>query len=212
MNASKIVALLPTVVAPLALAQPFPAKPIRFIVPYTAGGGVDAVARILGQRLAEAWSQQVIVENRGGAQGSIGNAVVAKATPDGYTILVGEGGALCINPHLYPNVGFNTQRDFAPITQAIQQPSILFVHPSVPAKSIRELISLAKTKPGRLTFGTSSASPQIAGQMFQIIAKIKMTHVPYKGSSMALIDIVGGQIDVMMSGPSGPLPFIRNVV
>ncbi|MBI4192489.1 MAG: tripartite tricarboxylate transporter substrate binding protein [Betaproteobacteria bacterium] len=191
-------------------AQQFPAKSIRFVVPFPAGGGVDALARLLGQKLTEAWGQQVIVENRPGAQGSIGNALAAKAAPDGYTILVSECGSLCVNPHLYTNVGFNPQKDFAPVTLAIQQPSVLVAHPSVPAKSIKELIALAKAKPGKLTIGTSSAAPQIAGELFQIMAGIKLTHVPYKGTNPALIDVLGGHVDLIISGPSAPLPFIRS--
>src|SRR3990172_9740739 len=191
-------------------AQQFPAKSIRFIVPFPAGGGSDALSRLVGQKLTEAWGQQVIVENRPGAQGSIGSALAAKAAPDGYTILLGEVGALCVNPHLYANVGFNPNKDFAPITLATQHPSVFIAHPSVPAKSIRELIAVAKAKPGRLTFGTSGAVAQIAGELFQIMAGIKLTRVPYKGSNPAVVDVMGGHVDLIISRPFSPLPFIRS--
>ena len=194
----------------LALAQQFPVKPIRFIVPYTPGGGTDLVARTIAQKLTTAWNQQVIIENRPGAQGSVGTAAAAKSAPDGYTIVLGYVGALCINPFLYPNVGFDPGQDLAPITLATQQPYLIVVHPSVPAKSLKELVVLAKAHPGKLSFGSSGALPQLAGELLKHMTTINMVHVPYKGAAPALIDLIGGQLDLTFTTPAGPLPFVRS--
>ena len=210
MSMPRVVAFALLASASLAPAQQFPSKPIRFIVPYTPGGGTDLVARTLGQKLTDAWNQQVIIENRPGAQGNVGTAAASKAPADGYTIVLGYVGALCINPFLYPNAGFDPNRDFAPITLATQQPYLIVVHPSVPAKSIKELIALAKTNPGKLSFGSSGSLPQLAGELMKYMAGIDMVHVPYKGAGPALIDLIGGQLDLTFTTPAGPLPFIRS--
>ena len=209
MSMPRVIAFALLAGASLACAQQFPAKPIRFIVPYTPGGGTDLVARTIGQKLTDAWSQQVIIENRPGAQGNVGTAAAAKAPADGYTIVLGYVGALCINPFLYPNAGFDPNRDFAPITLATQQPYLIVVHPSVPAKSIKDLLLLAKANPGKLSFGTSGSLPQLAGELMKHMTGINMVHVPYKGAGPALIDLIGGQLDLTFTTPAGPLPFIR---
>lgn len=193
-----------------AAAQQFPNKPIRFIVPYTPGGGTDLVARTIGQKLTDAWRQQIIIDNRPGAQGNVGTAAGARAAADGYTIVLGYVGALCINPFLYSNAGFDPNVDFAPITLATQQPYLIVVHPSVPVKSIKDLLALARANPGKLSFGTSGSLPQLAGELMKHLTNINMVHVPYKGAGPALIDLIGGQLDLTFTTPAGPLPFIRN--
>lgn len=196
--------------ASIADAQQFPTKPIRFILPYSPGGGMDLVLRTIGQKLTDTLGQIVVVENRWGAQGNVGTALAAKAKPDGYTLMLGEAGALCINPHLYANVGFDTQKHFAPITLATQQPYLVVVHPSVPAQSLQELISLAKANPNKLTFGTSSSVAQISGEWMKHVAGFTMTHIPYKGAAPAMIDLIGVRLDLTFSSPAGPMPFIRS--
>ena len=148
----------------IGIAADFPERPVRFIVPFPPGGGTDALARILAGKLTEYWGQQVIIDNRAGAQGGLGTALAAKAVADGYTFLLGHSGALVINPHMYDNPGYNTLKDFAPITRGTEMPYILVLHPSVPAKSMKELAQLAKQHPGKLTFASTSAGPQLMGE------------------------------------------------
>ena len=148
----------------IGIAADFPDKPVRFIVPFPPGGGTDALARILAGKLTEYWGQQVIIDNRAGAQGGLGTALAAKAVADGYTFLLSHSGALVINPHMYDNPGYNTLKDFAPITRGTDMPYILVLHPSAPAKSMKELAQLAKQHPGKLTFASTSAGPQLMGE------------------------------------------------
>ena len=145
----------------------FPDKPVRFIVPFPPGGGTDALARILGAKLSEQWGQQVIIDNRAGAQGNIGTAAGAKAAPDGYTITFAHQGALVINPHLYKDPGYDTLRDFAAVARTTEMAFIAVAHPSVPAANVRELVQYARQNPGKLTFASTSAGPQIVGEMFK---------------------------------------------
>ncbi len=190
-------------------AADFPEKAVRFIVPFPPGGGTDALARILAAKLSESWGQQVIVDNRGGAQGSLGTALGAKAVADGYTITLGHSGALVINPHMYDNPGYDTLKDFAPVTRGTDMPYILILHPSVPAKSMQELAQLAKQHPGKLTFASTSAGPQLMGELFRLMTKTDMVHVPYKGAGPAVIDLLGGHVGIMFSVPSSVNPHIR---
>ena len=192
-----------------ALAAEYPEKTVRFIVPFPPGGGTDALARSLAPRLSELWGQQVIVDNRGGAQGNIGTALGAKAPADGYTITLGHQGALTINPHLYANVGYDPLRDFAPVTRATEMAFILVVHPSLPVKSMKDLAALAKTNPGKLTFASTSAGPQMAGELFRLTTKTNMVHVPYKGAGPAVIDLLAGHITIMFSNPTGAVPHVK---
>ena len=202
------VATVATVVTPVFAAD-FPEKSVRFIVPFPPGGGTDALARILAGKLADTWGQQVIVDNRGGAQGSLGTALGAKAAADGYTILLGHSGSLVINPHMYSNPGYDTLKDFAPVTRGTEMPYILVLHPSVPAKSMQELAQLAKAHPGKLTFASTSAGPQLMGELFRLNTKTDMVHVPYKGAGPAVIDLLGGHVGIMFSVPSSVNPHIR---
>ena len=189
---------LAMVVAP-AFAQDWPAKPIHFIVPYPAGGPVDAVARLLGQKVGESLHQPVIVENKPGAGGNIGADFVAKAPADGYTILMGAVATHAINPALYPSIPYDAARDFAPITQVAATPNVLVVNPAVPAKSVKELIEYARKNPGKLNFGSGStgSAGHLAGELMKSMAGIDMTHVPYKGAAPAMQDLVAGRLDLM---------------
>ena len=197
------------VTLPISAAD-FPEKAVRFIVPFPPGGGTDALARILAAKLSESWGQQVLVDNRGGAQGSLGTALGAKAVADGYTITLGHSGALVINPHMYDNPGYDTLRDFAPVTRGTDMPYVLVVHPSVPAKSMNELAQLAKAHPGRLTFASTSAGPQLMGELFRLMTKTHMVHVPYKGAGPAVIDLLGGHVGIMFTVPTSVNPHIRS--
>ena len=190
-------------------AEGYPAKSVRLIVPFPPGGGTDGLARVLGAKLGEFWGQQVLVDNRGGAQGNIGTALGAKAAPDGYTITLGHQGALTINPHLYANPGYDALRDFAPVTKATEMAFILVVHPSLPAKSMKELETLAKRNPGKLTFASTSAGPQMAGELFRLTTKTNMLHVPYKGGGPAVIDLLAGHVTIMFSNPTATVPHVK---
>lgn len=206
----RILAVLISVfLAGSCLAADYPEKSIRFIVPFPPGGGTDALARMLASKLNDSWGQQVLVDNRGGAQGSIGTALGAKAAPDGYTILLAHSGSLVINPHMYGNVGYDTLKDFAPITLGTWTPFILVLHPSVPAKSMKELAQLAKQHPGKLTFASTSAGPQMMGELFRLTTGTDMVHVPYKGAGPAVIDLLGGYVGIMFSVPTSVGGHIR---
>ena len=192
------------------LAAGFPEKTVRFIVPFPPGGGTDALARILATKIGEYWGQQVVIDNRSGAQGGIGTAVGAKAAPDGYTILLAHSGALVINPHLYDNPGYDTLKDFAPVTLGTVTPFILVVHPSVPVKTMKELAQLAKQYPGQLTFASTSAGPQLMGELFRLTTGTNMVHVPYKGAGPALVDLLGGHVGISFTVPTSVAPHIRS--
>jgi tripartite-type tricarboxylate transporter receptor subunit TctC len=193
-----------------SFAQGYPNKPIRFIVPFPPGGGTDMLARTLSAKLVEPLGQQVIVENRSGAQGNIGTAVAAKAAPDGYTLILSYVGTFAINPSLYKDVGYDPLKDFAQVSLATTQPYVVVVNPTVPAKNLKDLAALAKAQPDRLTFASSAAAGQLAGEFFKIITKTKMLHVPYKGAGPAVIDLMGGQVDLMFSSPTSVVPQVKN--
>ena len=185
---------------PLALgtasAQSFPSKPIRIIIGFPPGGGIDIVGRILSQRLSETLGQQVIVDNRAGANGIIATELVAKAAPDGHTIFFGTTGNLSVNPGLYPSLPFNFERDFTPLTQTSSVPFLLYVHPSVPARTFSEFVAYAKANPGRVHFYSSGSGglPHLSGELLNSVAGIKTIHVPYKGSAPGFNDLLGGQV------------------
>ena len=186
--------------APLAaFAQAYPSKPIRFVVPYPPGGPLDAVARLLGQKVAESVKQPVIVDNKPGAGGNIGADAVAKSAPDGYTILMGAVATHAINPTLYASIPYDPVRDFQPITQVASTPNVLIVHPSIPAASVRDFIAYAKANPGKLNFGSGStgSAGHLAGELFKTMAGVEMIHVPYKGAAPAMQDLIGGQVQLM---------------
>ncbi len=180
-----------------AQAQQYPGKPVRLIVPFPPGGGTDTLARIYGQKLAEIFGQQVVIDNRPGAGTNIGAEIAAKAPPDGYTLLMGNI-AHAINVTLYNKLAYDFVKDFAPVTLLASTPNILVVHPSVPAKSVKELIALARARPGQLDYASSGggSSSHLAAELFNNMAGVKMTHVPYKGGGPAVIALVGGQVSV----------------
>jgi tripartite-type tricarboxylate transporter receptor subunit TctC len=194
-----------------ALAQErFPEKPVRFIVPFPPGGGTDSLARILGAKLAEMWGQQVIIENRGGAQGNIGTAAGARAAADGYTLTLAHQGALVINPHLYgANTGYDALKDFAPVARATEMAFVLVVHPSVPANSMKELADLARKNPGKLAFASTSSGPQMAGELFRLTTQTQMLHVPYKGGGPATADLLAGHVAIMFANPTAAVPHVK---
>src|SRR5262245_8640129 len=178
--------------ASLAAAQTYPAKPVRLISPYAAGGGSDTLARIIGHRLNESWGQPVVVDNRPGAAGSIGAETVAKAPPDGYTLLVTPSAALTINPHLYAKLPYDSLRDFAPVTAAANSPFLLVVHGALPVTSVKELIAYARARPKQLNYSSSGngSSTHLGGVLFAGLAGIEIVHVPYKGAAPATVDLL----------------------
>lgn len=182
-------------------SQAWPAKPIRMVVPFAPGGAVDVTGRVVAQALSARLGQQVIVENRGGAGGMIGVDVVAKSPPDGYTIVMGTAGTMAINQHMYSKMPFDPVKDFVAITPAGQALNALCVHPSLPAKSVKELIALAKAQPNKLNFATGGigASDHIATELFMSLAGVRMSHVPYKGGGPAMIDLLAGNVDLGFS-------------
>ena len=198
------------IAAGTAFAQAWPARQVRLIVPFAAGGTTDVVARIVGQKLGESWGQSVVIENRGGAGGNVGADVVAKAQNDGYTLLMASGSILTVNPHMYKRMPFDAQKDFTPITSVATGPMLVVVHPSVQADSIKALISLAKAKPGSLSFGSAGVGSQVhmAGENFANAAGIDVVHVPYKGESLGLNDLVAGQIQMMVGNIAAAAPFV----
>jgi tripartite-type tricarboxylate transporter receptor subunit TctC len=193
------------------LAQTFPAKPIRIIVPFPAGGGADLWARLIAQKLTESWGQNIIVDNRGGASGIIGTELAAKAPPDGYTLLMGTTGTHATNPVVFSKLPYDPVRDFAPITNFVDTPFMLVAHPSIPAKSVKELIDLTKTRPGQLTYASfgNGSSAHLAGELFKAIAKIAIVHVPYRGGAPAMTDLLGGQVSMMFNSLPAIVPHIK---
>ena len=181
-----------------ALAQNYPGGPVRMIVPFPAGGGVDSAGRILAQRLSESYGKSFVIENRGGANGNIGSEAAAKSPKDGYTLLF-TGAGLVTNPSLYAKIPYDAVKDFEPISLMALGPNVLVVHPSLPVKSVKELIALAKAKPGKIGFaGSGSGStPHLAGELFNTMAGVTMVHIPYRGSGPAMIGILGGETPVM---------------
>jgi tripartite-type tricarboxylate transporter receptor subunit TctC len=191
-------------------AQGFPNRPVRFIVPFPPGGGTDAFARVVGAKLAEDWGQQVLVDNRPGAQGNIGTAAGARAAPDGHTITLAYVGTLAINPHLYKQPGYDALNDFAAITRGTEEAWILVVHPSVPARSAKELAALAKGRANRLSFASSASGTQMVGELFKAVTGTQILHVPYKGAGPAVIDLLAGNVDMMFSNPTSAVPHARS--
>ena len=209
---------LPALLAPLLLApagaaaQSWPSKPLRYIVPFPPGGGADLVARAVAQKLNEQAGLSVVVENRPGAGTIVGAEAAARSAPDGYTLFMGSNTTNAINPNLHPKLPYDTLKDFAPITRLSAFPNILVVHPSMPVKSVKDLIALGKARPGQLNYGSSgSGTPaQLAGVMFGDAAGVKMVHVPYKGSAPALAALIGGETQLMFASLGSSLTFIKS--
>jgi tripartite-type tricarboxylate transporter receptor subunit TctC len=197
---------------PLSVAaQSYPIKPIRIIVGQTAGGVSDLIARLVAQRLTEAFKQSAVVENRAGAAGGIGTEMAAKAAPDGYTLLLSSAGPIVINPGLYPKLGYDPIRDLAPIAFIASSPLVLVLHPSVPAKSVKELVALAQAQPDKLSYGSggSGSPPHLTAELFKTMTGAKMTHIPFKGSAPSVIALVGGQVDLSFSTVAITLPQMK---
>ncbi len=190
----------------------FPTKPIRIIAPFPPASVADILARPIAQKMNEAWSQPVIVDNRTGAAGNVGSEVVAKAPPDGYTLLLGTIGTNAINAALYSKMPYNVRTDFAPITLVANAYLLLVMHPSVPVRTVKDVIALAKAQPGKLNFGSAGAgtTPHLAGEMFNHLAGVSMTHVAYKGSPQSAIDLMAGRLDLIFANGTAALPHIRS--
>ena len=201
--------------APVLHAQTtanYPNKPIRLVVPFTPGGSTDILARAIGQELTKAWGQSVIVDNVPGAGGSIGADKVAKAPADGYTLLMGHIGTLAVNPSLYPKLAYDLVKDFAPVAWVARVPNVLVVHPSVPAKNVKELVALAKSKPGQLNYGSggNGSAANLATEYFKMRTETSLLHIPYRGTAPAVTDLIGGQIQVLFTGAPAVLGQIKN--
>ena len=208
----RTLAVLSLLACPLtAGAQTFPTKPVRIVVPFAAGGGVDLAARVLAQLLTDGVGQTFVVENRPGASGMIGVEFVAKSPPDGYTLLVGSQTTQAVVPAMFPKVPYDAMRDFTGVTQIATSPLLLVVNPSLPVKTVKELIALAKVRPKELTFGAASGgTPHMAGELFQLFAGVKFQFVPYKGEGPAVADAMGGHITMVFSNLPVALPVVRS--
>jgi tripartite-type tricarboxylate transporter receptor subunit TctC len=215
-SARKIISCLLTSVFCLTVAaahaQQYPAKPIRFVVPFAPGGSTDLLARMLAQRLPEALGQPVVVDNRGGAGGVIGAELAARAPADGYTLMLGSPGPLTINPNLQAKMPYDSLRDFAPVTLATISPFVLVVHPSVAATSVKELLAFARAKPGQLNYGSAGngAVNHFSAEQFKSLARVDLVHVPYKGAGPAVLDLVGGRLHLMFENLPTVLAHVRS--
>jgi tripartite-type tricarboxylate transporter receptor subunit TctC len=205
-----VLAVLHALPAPAA-ADTYPTKPIKLVVPFPAGGATDIIARVVAQKAHEAWRQPVIVDNRPGAGGNIGADLVAKSPADGYTLLMGTVGTHAINSSLYSKMPYDHLKDFQAVTLVATVPNVLVVHPSVPAKSVKDLIALAKAKPGQLNFASTGngTSIHLCGELFKTMASVDIVHIPYKGSAPALTDLLGGQVNLMFDNLPPSMPHIK---
>ena len=203
-------AVLSAGMADNAFPQAYPSKPIRIIVPFPAGGSADTLSRTIGQKLTESWGQQIVVENRPGASGNIGTDAAAKSAPDGYTLLMTPS-SIASNPSLYPKLAYDPVKDFVPVSEVAWTAMILVVHPSVPANSVKELIALAKSKPGQLNYASAGrgTTNHLAGELFKYMAGIDMVHIPYKGNPLAVLDVLSGQVSVMFDFMITSLPHVK---
>ncbi len=206
-----LLSILSIVLPASVAAQAYPTKPIRVIAPFPPGGTSDTIARIIGQKLTEAWKQQAIVENRAGVAGSLGSAVAAKAPADGYTLLVGNVGPVAINHNVYKNVGYDPLKDFAPITLAVTAPQIVVVHPSVPAKTFKEFTALIKKHKGKINYGSSGPGSisHLSAELYKQMTGTDMLHVPFKGSALITTALLSGEIDVVFSDMAVVLPHVQ---
>jgi tripartite-type tricarboxylate transporter receptor subunit TctC len=202
-----VVALL----AGAASAQTYPDRVIRVVVPYPAGGPTDGLGRIIAKGLQDAWGQPAIVENRPGAAGNIGSDFVAKAAPDGYTLLVNSGPTMVISQSLFGNLPYDPLKDLAPVTQAVLLPNILVARPTLPATSVQELITLLKANPGKFNFASAGGGTvgHMAGELFKQMAGVDMVHIPYKGAAPAMADLLGGQVDIFFDTIASALPYVK---
>lgn len=208
---SKAAVLVLTCVATTTLAQTYPARPVRVVVAFAPGGTTDILARVYAQKLSASTGQQFIVDNRSGAGGTIGTEAVTKSAPDGYTINFGSTSSLAVSPNLYPKLPFDLMRDVAPVTQVATASIVLAMHPSVPAKNMRELIALARSRPGQINFASSGngSSLHLCGEYLKYLAKIDLVHVPYKGVGLALPDLIAGQVQLLFSDMAPFVPYVK---
>ena len=192
-------------------AQSYPSKPVRVVIPWPPGGSNDVVGRIVTQKVGENLGQQFIVDNRAGAGGTIGTDIVVKSQPDGYTIKFGSTSSIAVSPNLYPKLPYDILRDLTPVAQVASAPILLAVHPSVPARTMRDLIALARAKPGQLTYASSGSgsSLHLCGEYLKYLAKIDLLHVPYKGAGLALPDLVAGQVQLLFSDMAPFVPYVK---
>jgi tripartite-type tricarboxylate transporter receptor subunit TctC len=192
-------------------AQAYPTKPVRLIVPFSPGGTTDITARLMAQKMSVAWKQTVLVDNRPGASGMIGADLVAKSAPDGYTVLVSSTQEIAINQYVFGKMTYNPEKDFAPVTLASITPLILVVHPSLPVRSVKELIGLARARPGQLTFASPGAGSvqHLSGELLKTIGRIDIVHVPYKGAGQLMPDLIGGQVLMFFAGMPPVMPHVR---
>jgi tripartite-type tricarboxylate transporter receptor subunit TctC len=193
-------------------SQTYPAKPVRIIVPFAPAGSTDITARVVAQKLTDGWRQQVIVDNRAGAGGNIGAEAVAKSAPDGYTLLLATTGVMAINHRLYRNLSYDALRDFAPVTQIGALPLILIIHPSLPAKSVKDLVAMGKAKPGELSYASSGvgSATHMTSELFRMMAGVDIVHIPYKGSGQAMVDLISGQVGMAFDQITSSLPHVES--
>jgi tripartite-type tricarboxylate transporter receptor subunit TctC len=198
--------------APTTYAQQYPRRPVTLVVPFPPGAATDAFARVISRRMGEVLGQQFVVMNRDGAAGIIGTELVARAVPDGYTLLWGTSSGMAIMPALKTKLPFDPQRDFAPVSLGAKLAYVLVVHPSVPANSVKELVALAKSRPGKVSFASAGTggAPHLAGELFKTMAGVDILHVPYRGTALFATDLVAGQVDLAFASPVTTLPFTRN--
>jgi tripartite-type tricarboxylate transporter receptor subunit TctC len=211
MNRLDLAAVLLLAVAGPSAAQDYPSRSITLVVPYAAGGGNDVMARIVAEKMSKSLGQQIVIENKGGAGGSIATRQVAKAVPDGYTLGLGGTGTLAINPTLYPNVGYDPRKDFAPVGLIATSALVVLVNPRVDARTIPELIALAKREPGKLNYASAGVGSGIhlGAELFATMADIKLTHIPYKGSAPALTDLLGGHVAIYLSSLPAAISLVK---
>lgn len=193
-------------------AQTYPVKPVRLIIPFAPGGGNDILGRLIGGKLAELIGQQVVIDNRAGAGGTIGAELAAKAAPDGYTLVIGHIGTLAVNPTLYPKLAYDPLRDFQPISLFAKVANMMVIHPSLPVKSVKDLIALARAKPGMLVYGSggNGGAGHLATEYFKLLAKVDIRHIPYKGTGPALVDLLAGQTQLIFAGIPGTVAHVKS--
>lgn len=204
-------ALFTLLAAMPALGQDYPSRPIRVVVPFPAGGGTDIVARLVTQKLGATMGANFVIDNRAGAGGTIGTDIAAKSAPDGYTLVM-VSGSHAINPSLYKKLPYDTARDFAPISMLVSGPGLLVVHPSVPAKTVKDLIALARSRPGELNYASagSGTPPHLAAELFKTMARVDIVHVPYKGNTLAFVDLLSGQVSLSFPTIPSALPHVKS--
>jgi tripartite-type tricarboxylate transporter receptor subunit TctC len=196
----------------VALAQSYPVRPVRIIVPFPPGGGADNLGRIVGQKLSEQWGQQVVIDNRVGAGGNVGTALAARAAPDGYTLAVTSTGIMAINPFLYAQIPYDPLKDFAPVSMGIFFPHVIVMHPSIPVKTVADLLKLAKARPGEITYSSAGVGTpnHLAGELINTMTGVKLLHVPYKGTGPQIVAVLGGEVALSISPFPPALPHVKS--